>query len=434
MFQKFKLVFITLLFANFIGNAASANNLETISKVTSSSVLIRTHLLHGFAEDDEASGRWRGSGFVVDKTRGWIVTNAHVAGHGVSKIKVSFVDDGEQLIATRLFVDTKHDIAVLQVDPDLIPQFTEELRIDCRYELRRGESVLAIGHPKGHNFTSTLGVLSGIRKFGVDGELFTTDLVTESGSSGGPVVSLDTGLVVGMATAGYGGSDLGLLTKARDICRIIEPMKLGIDPSRPTFGFQFLVRDGEPSSTVGRVFNSKLNLRPGDLVLGVNGNSWEPEQDGDLADSLRAIKTSSIILNIQRGDKELDVHIPLRKRGSSHGRDWVYFNGITIAESGHDDIGFRAGGSLYPVLVVQSVDHDRDDTADIEFGQYSHLVSIDGYPVHTIKELKNILRSSVGRTISIVARAWDLTAEAIAFHFEHSFEVEDVRSGGRSDV
>lgn len=434
MFQRINRFFRALLVVTFFGDQALASNLETISKVTSSSVLIRTHLIHGFAEDGEATGRWQGSGFVIDKKRGWIVTNAHVAGHGVATIKISFVDSDEKLVARRLFVDTKHDVAVLHVDPALIPETVKQLAVDCEYELRRGESVLAIGHPKGHDFTSTLGVLSGIRKFGVDGEFLTTDLVTESGSSGGPVVSLDTGLVVGMATAGYGGSDLGLLTKSRDLCRIIEPIKQGIDPSRPTLGFQFLVKDGDPSATVGRVFDTVLNLQAGDLVLGVGGKPWSPRRDGDLADSLRSIQAAKVILNIRRGDDELDIHVPIRKRGSSHIRDWVFFNGITVIESSHDDIGFRAGGSNLPILVVQSIDYDRDDTLDLEFDEYSHLVSIDGYPVNTIEELRNILRGSVGNNISVVARAWDLTAEAIAFHFEHTFEVEDVKSKDASDV
>ena len=53
---------------------------RAIQSATEATVLIKTHLKHGFLEDDQATGRWEGSGFLIDKEEGWILTNAHVAG------------------------------------------------------------------------------------------------------------------------------------------------------------------------------------------------------------------------------------------------------------------------------------------------------------------------------------------------------------------
>lgn len=424
---KQKLKLLVCLLAG-LTTAVQADDLETIAKVTSSTVLIRTHLIHGFAEDNQANGRWKGSGFVIDRKTGLLVTNAHVAGHGIVKISVQFWDQDKTVEAKRLFVDTKHDIAVLKVDPEDIPLNSRSLLLDCDYSIQRGERVLALGHPKSHEFTSTLGVLSGEKSFGVDGEFYTTDLVTESGSSGGPIVSLDSGLVVGMATAGIDSSDLGLLTKSREICRIVEPLREGLDPSRPQLGFQQLVVDGEVSSRVGRVFDDQLNIQFGDEIVTVEGFKWDPKVDGDLEDQLRQITETSIEFLIDRDGILKRTEIPVKKRGSSHLRKWVYFNGLTIAESSHDDVGFRTGGTSDPVLVIQSIDRDQDDTVEVEFGVYDQVVSVGGIPVSRLEALLEILEHSYRETIPVVIRSWDRTSESIAFHFEHLFRIEEFKT------
>ncbi len=45
-----------------------------------------------YAFGSERKGTWRGSGFLVDRERGWILTNAHVAGKSPSTVRVSFKD------------------------------------------------------------------------------------------------------------------------------------------------------------------------------------------------------------------------------------------------------------------------------------------------------------------------------------------------------
>ena len=42
---------------------------------------------------------YSGAGFLVDKERGWIVTNAHVASYSSAKITVSFKMDQRELIS-----------------------------------------------------------------------------------------------------------------------------------------------------------------------------------------------------------------------------------------------------------------------------------------------------------------------------------------------
>jgi hypothetical protein len=46
-------------------SSLSAEASDVIDRVTNASVLIRTQLLHGFTEDEVASGRFSGSGFII---------------------------------------------------------------------------------------------------------------------------------------------------------------------------------------------------------------------------------------------------------------------------------------------------------------------------------------------------------------------------------
>lgn len=66
-------------------DSAEAGPLQDASEFT---VRIRTSIEHPFAEDDP--GTTFGAGFVIDRTNGWILTNAHVAGRGNSTIEIAF--------------------------------------------------------------------------------------------------------------------------------------------------------------------------------------------------------------------------------------------------------------------------------------------------------------------------------------------------------
>ena len=116
-----------------------------IEEATSATVLIKTHLKHGFIDDDEATDRWRGTGFLIDKAEGLIITNAHVAGFGVSTLRLQFEDQNQFTEGKKVFLDGKHDVAVIQVDPSAIPSATKELTFDCDYSLQRGNRVFSLG-------------------------------------------------------------------------------------------------------------------------------------------------------------------------------------------------------------------------------------------------------------------------------------------------
>ena len=398
---------------------------ENIESATSATVLIKTHLKHGFLEDDQSDGRWEGSGFLINKQKGWILTNAHVAGFGPVTLRVRFEGQEKFASAERVFVDSKHDVAVVRIESDQIPEESTPLELDCSYQLSRGDSVFSIGHPEDQDFTSSLGVLSGEKDFHVDGSFFTTDLVTESGSSGGPVILEKTNKVVGMMTSGFTSSDLGFLTKSSDICRITNLLEQGENPARPRFEFQTLVDNKKLSSFVGAVFDRSLELETGDEILSWNGNLWNPNIDGDLGDVMRGYDGDRVQLSVLRDGFEQLVEVPVKQGKSYHEKDWVFFSGLTITEDDKQDAAFGMGNTNAPVLIIESIDTNFDDSNDVEFGDGSEVVMLDDLSGVSLRTLYDYLneRKDDDR-VEVIARVYDWSPEAYSSLMRHSFEVE----------
>lgn len=396
-----------------------------IESATQATVLIKTHLKHGFLEDDEAEGRWEGSGFLINKEKGWILTNAHVAGFGPVSLRLKFEGQEKFTPAERLFVDSKHDVAVIKIEPEKIPEKANTLGLDCFYELVRGDSVFSIGHPEDQDFTASLGVLSGEKDFHVDGSFYTTDLVTESGSSGGPVVSESTNKVVGMMTSGFTSSDLGFLTKAKDICRITRLLEAGKNPARPRFGFQTMIDELKLSPIVGAIFDSNLDIQIGDEIISWNGNLWHPDSDGDLADAMRGYEESRAQLSVLRDGEELLVDVPVALGGSYHKRDWLFVSGLLITEDAKSDAAFGMGNTDGPVLIIESVDTDFDGTTDIELARGSEVLKVDALKGANLRTLYEYLAGLPEEAeIEVVGRVYDWSPEAYTTLMRHSFKVE----------
>ena len=396
-----------------------------IQAATEATVLIKTHLKHGFLEDDQATGRWEGSGFLFNKDKGWILTNAHVAGFGPVGLRLKFEGQDKFSEAKRLYLDSKHDVAVLEIDPSVIPDESKPLELDCTYDLVRGDSVFSVGHPQDQDFTASLGVLSGEKDFHVDGSFYTTDLVTESGSSGGPVIAEKSNKVVGMMTSGFTSSDLGFLTKAKDICRITALLEAGQNPARPRYGFQTMIVDSKLSHYVGAIFDDTLDLRIGDEILSWNGNLWYPDDDGDLADAMRGYEQGRVQLGLLRDGSEVLTDVPVYKGKSYHERDWVFVSGLLITEDGKSDAAFGMGNTDEPVLIIESIDFDFDDAVDIEFGSGSEILRVDDLDGTDLRGLYTYLQSlPEDAEIDVVGRVYDWSPEAYSSLMRYSFKVE----------
>ena len=134
-----------------------------------------------------------GSGFLVDK-KGFVITNAHVTGSSVSKVRVAFRDH-DFISAKQVYVDPEIDMAILKINSSKIPQKVKEAKLMCNDKVPNGTSVAAFGHPKGLSFSASRGIVSKYR-FYRGKDVIQTDAAINSGNSGGPLINLNTGLVI----------------------------------------------------------------------------------------------------------------------------------------------------------------------------------------------------------------------------------------------
>ena len=151
-----------------------------------------------------------GSGVIIDKDKGYIVTNHHVIDNA-SKIRVQ-LSDGREFDAQLIGSDNMSDVALLKIDN--AEQLTE-IQLADSDKLRVGDFAIAIGNPFGLGQTVTSGIISALGRSGLNLQNFEnfiqTDAAINSGNSGGALLNLD-GELIGINTAilGPNGGNVGI--------------------------------------------------------------------------------------------------------------------------------------------------------------------------------------------------------------------------------
>lgn len=150
-----------------------------------------------------------GTGFVVDKAKRFIITNAHVVVDHAA-VQVRLYGQHERIAAQVLFISQEMDLALLTVNRDdfwehanTVAQFAEKLPTQF-------EPTVVIGYPLGGTTISmTKGVVSRVdcKEYNFHAEeapkllIVQIDAAINSGNSGGPVFNMQ-GQVVGVAFSG----------------------------------------------------------------------------------------------------------------------------------------------------------------------------------------------------------------------------------------
>ena len=154
-----------------------------------------------YLEVERGSGqRAQGSGFFVRP--GYVATNYHVI-EGAETTTARLV--GTETIYTMAKIvatDEKHDLAIIRV----IGGTTAGLTLGNSDEIRIGETVYAVGNPKGLQGTVSKGIVSSMRDFGQNGIRIQIDAPLSPGNSGGPVLN-EKGEVIGVSVSSIQGID-----------------------------------------------------------------------------------------------------------------------------------------------------------------------------------------------------------------------------------
>ena len=331
-------IFIILISKFFLILSSIAYSQDIIDDASNYTVRFRVLVDHPFVEDtndDDIIRSWVGAGFVVDKASGLIVTNAHVSGVGNTFIKIAF--KGERFIKSELiYVDPELDIALVKVDPNQMPQNSTQGTLSCNKDIKNGTAVAAYGHPKGLKFSASRGIISK-QRFLYGKEVIQTDAAINIGNSGGPLINLENGLIVGINKSTIKkSSGIGLAVPSYLVCKILDLYKAGKSPLPMEVPIKF-AKDNE-TDEYNRV--SELHLDGKILEIGsklIKVNDIPIKTTADMIYILRGLECEAKF-TFKKNTQENSYYLKLQKKQNSIYRDYINLAGAVISNENLEKI------------------------------------------------------------------------------------------------
>ncbi len=258
-----------------------------VKRIAPSVVNIKVKITKENIFGDDIQGEGLGSGVIYD-SRGYIITNNHVAGEAEELIVTLW--DGKEYDAELIGGDKNTDIAIIKIeDGDLKAAsftFIEEVEV--------GEVVIAVGSPFGLQQTVTRGVISAKgREITIAPEtlpmvnLIQTDAAINQGNSGGPLVNSD-GKVIGintiiLSTSG-GSAGIGFAIPSDTVVNIADQI---IEFGRARIPFIGVEMADNQTEVAGIYIQEVLEgypaeeagIEPGDIITSLDGEAVKSSFD-----------------------------------------------------------------------------------------------------------------------------------------------------------
>lgn len=378
---------------------------------------------------DEDAGVFSGAGFLVDKQRGWILTNAHVVSKSPSQIEASFKDE-EYHPVKKIYVDSYLDLAVIQFPPEKIPDKQKQAKLACHEIPQIGHPVGAFGHPWNFSYTGTKGIISGITSE-LGGEYLQTDAPINSGNSGGPLISLKTGKVIGINTASYDSDDNQNTNFAELMvyaCKVLDLLREGKDPSPPKLPLIYLrdpLKNFELVVSKSYLDPNLIGIKAEDKIITVLGQG-PVKNEGQLAHALRG-RLDNFSLEVIRNGTTRTISGKLEPEESLIDKRGVFVSGMLIAAFETRD----SADINLPSLMVQYVQPGSDADGKLIRSE-EFLDSIDGRKIGTLDELFNYLVTKKDETIQVKLISIGGNENSYFSHYLVKLEVDDVKFIGKN--
>lgn len=423
---RLALFLLGALASGITGAVAGGEPANVFTEADRYTVRLNVSSPHSFIEQD--AGSWQGAGFLVDRGRGWILTNAHVAGFAPTRIRAEFRNQ-PPVDARAVFIDNLLDLALLEVPKESLPADAIEAPLACGDLPAVGTTLGTYGHPMGYAFTATRGILAGVS--GAPGyPMIQTDAPISPGNSGGPLINLDTGEVIGINTASSNdrrAQNMNFAVMARHACRMLELLRAGRPATIPRITTPFARdADGSTTLTVARdpAVPDGFGLRAGDRVLGVPGIAGTPATAAELLLALRG-SSGPVPLRVARGGREIEVTAELTPSLQYAGRRGLAIDGVVF---GPRELFEVATPDEAGTLIIHHVEYGSTGALqDIEFG--GEVVSVDGEAVRSLSRLEAIARraATARRPLTLILRVVDSEEVNPEAYLVRELPVESIR-------
>ena len=367
-------------------------------------------------QQEEEQSRGVGSGFIISGD-GYILTNAHVV-EGAETIYVTLIDKREYK-AKLIGLDKRTDVALVKVEATALPS----LKLGDSDKVRVGEWVLAIGSPFGLDNTVTAGIVSAKARALPD-ENYTpfiqTDVPVNPGNSGGPLFNLN-GEVIGINSMIYsrtgGFQGLSFAIPIDMAMKVKSQLQQYGKVSRGRIGVaiqevnQSLAKSfGLPKPTGALVSSidkhgpaAKSDLKPGDVILAVNGTTIDdsvqlPEKIADMRPGQKA--TLTVWRNGAKQDVSVTVGALNEKKDMASNDDSATHGRLGLAVRELSPEEKRAAQVTNGLLVARAGGPAAQ--AGVEPGDI--ILSLNGTPVTSASQLSDKLKKAGNNVALLVQR------------------------------
>ena len=398
-----KLIILILFFSISTVNQCYSKSLSEkyLDDASLYSVKLRVSVEKPFIEDKKVGLRL-GSGFLVDKKKGLIITNAHVTGSSISKVRVAFRDN-DFISARQVYVDPEIDMAIIETKASNIPSNVKEAKLMCNNKVANGTSVAAFGHPKGLSFSASRGIVSKYR-FYRGKDVIQTDAAINSGNSGGPLIDLDTGLVIGINKSSFKNSQgLSFAIPSNYVCIILNLFKQGKDPSPINLPLRFAEdREAENYKKVSSFFYNGKNIEIGSLLVAVDGRKIK--SPSELSFYLRG-KKGKAKLTFQSDQGVNSYYVKLKSHKKVLDRKYLYLSGAIISK----DYSSKYDDPKTPFFIHSVIDGTEAELAGM--WQHCWIKSVDKIEPRDLKQIKSLVINK--KQVAIITRCFSSRNDAM---------------------
>jgi serine protease Do len=339
---------------------------------------------------------------------GFVLTNNHVV-QDAEEITAVF-SDGRELTAKVIGTDPNTDVALLKVEA----QNLDFLTLGDSDHLEIGELVMAIGSPLRFQSTITVGVVSAKGRAGLGivpiENFIQTDAAINMGNSGGCLISLADGEVIGMNTAiasntgGYMG--IGFAIPSNLIKYVMEELRtkgrvirgyigVNLQPIDSNLAEAFTL-DKNVGALVAEVVKDspadKSGLKSGDVIVKINGQTVE--NPATLRSSISVIKPGEkIALSVIRNKeiKEITIVVGTHPESELDAGEIQNKLGLLLQDLTPEtaqQLGYEA--TDHGVLIKYVDPNSAAQEAGLRRGQL--ILSVNQKPVSTTEEFYRIAK------------------------------------------